>query len=174
MANTNIEVKKSAAPSTVQPSGDVWHAMRHEMERLFDRFSSFDVSPFRRLSDIEHFWPRPNGGTVLSIDVDVAEDDKGYTVTAELPGLDEKDIDVSISGDMLTLKGEKRAEKEEKNKNHYVCERSYGAFQRSFALPTDAETDKIDAKFTKGILTITLPKNPKAQPASKKIQVKAA
>lgn len=174
MANTNIEVKKSAAPPSVQPSGDVWHAMRHEMERLFDRFSNFDVSPFRRLSDIEHFWPRPNGGTMLSVDVDVAEDDKGYTITAELPGLDEKDIDVSISGDMLTLKGEKRAEKEEKNKNHYVCERSYGAFQRSFALPTDAETDKIDAKFTKGILTITLPKNPKAQPASKKIQVKAA
>lgn len=174
MANTNIEVKKPATPPTVQPTGDVWHAMRHEMERMFDHFSNFDVSPFRRLSDIEHFWPRPDGGTMLSVDVDVAEDDKGYTITAELPGLDEKDIDVSISGDMLTLKGEKRAEKEEKNKNHYVCERSYGAFQRSFALPTDAEPDKIDAKFTKGILTITLPKNPKAQPASKKIQVKAA
>ena len=174
MANTNIEVKKKGAPPAAQPNGDVWQAMRHEMERLFDRFSHFDVSPFRRLSDIEHFWSRPNGGTLLSVNVDVAEDDKGYTITAELPGLDEKDIDVSISDDVLTLKGEKKAEKEEKGKNRYVCERSYGAFQRSFALPSDALTDKINAKFAKGVLTVTLPKNPKAEPASKKINVKAA
>lgn len=174
MANTNIEVKKPATPAAGPPGGDVWHAMRHEMERLFDRFSNFDVSPFRRLSDIEHFWPRPDGGTLLSVDVDVAEDDKAYTITAELPGLDEKDIDVSISDDVLTLKGEKKAEKEEKGKNRYVCERSYGAFVRSFALPSDSLADKIGARFAKGVLTITLPKNPKAEPASKKIQVKAA
>lgn len=174
MANTNIEVKKTASTPATPPSGDVWQAMRHEMERLFDRFSHFDVSPFRRLSEAEHFWPRPNGGALLSVDVDVSEDDKAYTITAELPGLEEKNIDVSISEDVLTLKGEKKAEKEEKGKNRYVCERSYGAFQRSFALPSDALTDKIDAKFAKGVLTITLPKNPKAEPASKKINVKAA
>ena len=174
MANTNIEVKKAAPTPVTPPTGDVWQAMRHEMERLFDRFSHLDVAPFRHLTDIEHFWPRPNGGALLSVDVDVAEDDKAYTITAELPGIAEKDIDVSISNDVLTLKGEKKGETEEKGKNRYVCERSYGAFQRSFALPNDALTDKIDAKFAKGVLTITLPKNPKAAPASKKINVKAA
>ena len=93
---------------------------------------------------------------------------------AEVISIDEKDIDVAISGDVLTLKGEKRAEKEEKDKSRYVCERSYGSFQRSFALPADVDTDKVDAKFAKGVLTITLPKNPKAAPASRKIPVKAA
>jgi HSP20 family protein len=175
MANTSIEIKRPAAPAAGSQPVDAWHAMRHEMERLFDRFSSFDLPSFARLSDIEHFWPRSGGnGALLSVSVDVAEDDKGYTITAELPGLDESDIDVSVTDDVLTLKGEKRAETEEKNKNRYVCERSYGAFQRSFALPADADADKIDAKFAKGVLTIALPKNPKAQPSSKKIDVKAA
>ena len=174
MANTAIEVKKSASvpiPAAMH-TGDMFQSMRHEMERLFDRFTSFDLAPFGR--DIEHFWPRPNGNAVLVVSVDVAEDDKAYTVTAELPGIAEKDVDVGISEGVLTLKGEKRAEKEEKDKNHYVCERSYGSFQRSFALPADVDPDKIDAKFSKGVLTVTLPKNPKAQPASKKIDVKAA
>jgi HSP20 family protein len=168
MANTSIDIEKQVAPA---PRGDVFQSMRHEMERLFDRFGGFDLPSFGR--DIEHFWPRINGGA-LSVSVDVAEDDKAYTITAELPGIDEKDIDVDIAEDVLTLKGEKRAEKEEKNKNHYVRERSYGAFERSFALPADVDTDKIDAKFAKGVLTVVLPKNPRAEAAKKKIAVKAA
>ena len=171
MTNTSLEVKKPAAPAPTH-AGDAWQSMRSEMDRLFDRFAHFDLSPFGR--DIEHFWPRGDGAGLLSVSVDVAEDDKAYTVTAELPGIDEKDIDVSLAEDVLTVKGEKRAEKEEKNKNRHVCERSYGSFQRSFALPADVDTKRIDAKFAKGVLTVTLPKNPKAQPAAKKINVKAA
>jgi HSP20 family protein len=174
MAIPSTDVKKSvvSAPHNGPRPGDLFRSMRSEMERMFDRFSSFDLSPFGR--DIEHFWPSTNGQTALSVSVDVAEDDKAYTVTAELPGIDEKDIDVAISEDVLTLKGEKRVEKEEKNKNHYVCERSYGAFQRSFALPADVDADKIDARFSKGVLTVTLPKNPKAVASAKKIEVKPA
>lgn len=175
MPNTPIEVKQSTSPTPpAARSGDVFQSMRQEMERLFDRFSAFDMVPFDRFPDIEHFWRRGNGGAVLSVSVDVAEDDKAYTITAELPGIDEKNIDINISEDVLTLKGEKHAEKEEKNKNHYVSERSYGAFQRSFALPADVDVDKIEAKFNKGVLTIALPKNPKAKPATKKVEVKAA
>jgi HSP20 family protein len=104
--------------------------------------------------------------------VDLAETDKAYTVTAELPGMDEKDIDVSINGDMLVIKGEKRQEKEEKNKNYYLSERSYGQFQRSFSLPTGIDRDKIAAEFSKGVLTLTLPKSAEAQQQQKKIEVK--
>lgn len=169
MASTSIDIKKPAAPAP--HNGDMFHSMRHEMERLFDRFAGFDLPGFGR--DIEHFWPRTTGG-MLSVSVDIAEDDKAYTVTAELPGMDEKDIDVDITDDVLTLKGEKRAEKEEKNKNRYVRERSYGAFERSFVLPADVDADRIDAKFAKGVLTVVLPKNPRAQAARKKIAVKTA
>lgn len=175
MANTSVEIKKPAAPAPVSHNGlhagDIFQSMRQEMEQMFDRFAHFDLAPFGR--DIEHFWPRINE-TALAVSVDVAEDDKAYTITAELPGIDEKDVHVDITEDILTLKGEKRAEKEEKNKNRYVRERSYGTFQRSFALPTNVDTDKINAKFSKGVLSVTLPKNPKAKPATKKIDVKTA
>ena len=173
MANTNIEVKKPATPAAGAPGGDVWHAMRHEIERLFDRFSNFDVSPFRRLSDIEHFWPRPDGGTLLSVDVDVAEDDKAYTITAELPGLDEKDIEVNVADDVLSIRGEKKEEREEKAKNYHLSERRYGSFQRTFQLPSGIDAEKIAASFQKGVLTVTLPKTPEAQKKEKKIAIQA-
>ena len=173
MANTQIQTSKPAAPPAPLHTTDVWQSMRNEMDRLFDRFSGFDLPSFGTLPGIEHFWPKTNGET-LSVAVDVAEDDKSYTITADVPGIDEKDIDISIAEDVLTLKGEKRAAKEEKDKQHYFCERSYGAFSRSFALPSDVDTSKVDAKFAKGVLTIALPKNPKATPASRKIPVKAA
>ena len=175
MANTSLDVKKPApaAPTASRlHAGDIFHSMRHEMEQLFDRFSHFDISSLGQ--DIEQFWPRGDGNGLLTVKVDVAENDKAYTITAELPGIDEKDLDVDITDDVLTLKGEKRAEKEEKSKNRYVCERSYGTFQRSFAIPADVETGKIDAKFAKGVLTLVLPKNPKAPANTKKIKVKAA
>jgi HSP20 family protein len=101
----------------------------------------------------------------------VTEDDKAYRVTAELPGLEEKDIDVSVTGDTLTIKGEKSYEKEERNKNRHMSERAYGSFQRSFALPEGIERDKIGADIAKGVLTVTLPKTAQAQ-KQQKIAVK--
>ncbi len=174
MANTQLEIKKSGVPSAAVSGRDVFHSMRHEMDRLFDRFSMFDIGQFGRFPAIEHFWPRGNGGSVLSVLVDVAEGDKAYTITAELPGIDEKNIDVNLSDDVLTLKGEMRTEREEKNKTHYASERSYGSFGRSFALPADVDVDKIGAKFDKGVLTVTLPKTTRAHAATKKIEVKTA
>ena len=104
----------------------------------------------------------------------MSEDDKAYKITAELPGLDAKDVDVSVSGNTLVLKGEKRQEKEEKNKNYFFSERAYGSFQRSFELATTVDREKIAADYSKGVLTITLPKTAEAQKQEKKIEVKSA
>jgi HSP20 family protein len=106
--------------------------------------------------------------------IDMSEDDKAYKISAELPGLDAKDVDLSISGGTLVLKGEKRQEKEEKEKNYYFSERAYGSFQRAFELPSSVDRDKIAADFSKGVLTITLPKTPDAQKQQKKIDVKSS
>ena len=80
----------------------------------------------------------------------MTEDDKAFTITAELPGLEEKNIDVTVSGDMLTIKGEKRYERDESDKNRYMSERAYGSFQRSFALPDGVDRDKIDRQPVEG------------------------
>jgi len=91
-----------------------------------------------------------------------------------LPGLDASNIDVKYADGRLTIKGEKKEEKEEKKKDYYLSERRYGSFQRSVNLPNGIETDKIEAKFKNGVLTVTLPKTAEAQKSEKKITVKAA
>ena len=93
---------------------------------------------------------------------------KTYKISAELPGLDAQDVEMSISDDRLVLKGEKRQEQEEKNKNYHHSERTYGSFQRSFELPMSVDRDKIAADFSKGVLTITLPKTAAMQQQQKK------
>jgi len=104
----------------------------------------------------------------------MSEDEKSYKISAELPGIDAKDIDVSVSGDMLVLKGEKRQEKEEKDKNYHFSERAYGSFHRAFELPASVDRNKVAADFSKGVLTITLPKTAEAQRPLKKIEVKSS
>ncbi len=164
MAETAVEVKKHerAAPPAPMgpPSLDPWRSFRREMDRLFDQVwpGGFAFPSLRRA-----FEPA----------MDLVEDDRAFRITAELPGLSEKDIDVTISGDMLTIKGEKREEREEKGRNYYVSERRFGSFQRSFTLPEGVDRDKIEAKFQDGVLTLTLPKTPEAVKQQKKIEVKA-
>jgi HSP20 family protein len=168
MADVPVEVKKASPAETTTP--DVWRSLRSEMDRLFDRFGfpslrrMFDVEPWRPMSAFSSSVPP----------IDMSEDDKAYKISAELPGLDAKDVDVSVSGNMLILKGEKRQEKEEKDKNYYFSERAYGSFQRAFELPASVDHDKVAADFSKGVLTITLPKTPGAQKQQKKIEVRSA
>jgi len=171
MADVPVEIKKAAPAQTNVP--DVWHSFRSEMDRLFDRFGSgFGFPSLRRMFDIE---PAEREGVSRSyLAIDMSEDEKAYKISAELPGIDAKDIDVSVSGDMLVLKGEKRQEKEEKDKNYHFSERSYGSFQRAFELPASVERDKVAADFSKGVLTITLPKMAEAQRPSKRIEVKSS
>jgi len=136
--------------------------LRREMDSVFDNFfRGFDIEPFE--TRFGAFSPK----------VDVNETDKEIKISAELPGMDEKDIDVSIQNDMLTIKGEKKEEKEDKGKDYYRMERSYGSFSRTIPLTIEVETDKIEAKFKKGVLSITLPKTAKAVAETKKIAIKA-
>ncbi|WER50368.1 Hsp20/alpha crystallin family protein [Cupriavidus sp. WKF15] len=149
--------------------------LRREMERLFDDFDRgthlthmrlprFGLEPFGR-----HEWSMPSAPSV-----DLSETDKAYELTAELPGMDEKDIEVKLANGGLTIKGEKREEKEEKEKDYYLRERRFGSFERYFKLPEGADTNKIEARFSKGVLTVTLPKTAEAAGAAKKIPVKGA
>ena len=170
MTNVPVQPDKSATGVPTLPS---WDKFRQEMERLFDRFSTtFDFPPAHAFREIGNFWPMTMDG-FASMAVDVSEDDKAYKIEAELPGLDEKDVEVTVSDDAIVLKGEKSKQKEEKGKNRYVSERSYGMFRRTFALPRDADRKAIDAKFAKGVLTVVIPKNPAAK-NTQKIDVKAA
>jgi HSP20 family protein len=169
MADVPVEVKKAAPTESGVP--DVWRSFRGEMDRLFDRFG---FPSLRRVFDMEPAWRPLSSFGVSAPPIDISEDEKAYKIAAELPGLDAADVDVSVSGDMLVLKGEKRQKKEEKDKNYYFSERTYGAFQRAFELPASVERDKIAADFAKGVLTITMPKTPAAQQQSKKIEVKSA
>lgn len=173
MASTPVEVKKTVpAPA---PAADPWHSFRGEMDRLFDRFSgAFGMPSLRRMFSAEPALHYESAFSIAAPSVDVAEDDKAFKITAELPGLEAKDVEVSIAGDMLVLKGEKRHEREQKDKNYYMSERTYGSFERSFTLPDGIDRNKIAADLAKGVLTITLPKTAEAQKPAKKIEVKAA
>jgi HSP20 family protein len=129
-----------------------------------------DFSTLRREMDrvLEHFFGEPSGeerplGT-WTPRTDVKETNDSLTITAELPGLEAKGVDVALSGDMLTIKGEKKEEKEEKDEYHHVVERSYGAFSRMVRLPAPVAADKIKASFKNGVLTVTLPKTEEAEP----------
>lgn len=172
MATTPVEVKKTAPAPAVT---DAWRSFRTDMDRLMDRFAGgFGLPSLRRMFDLA---PPFGVGTTLEMPtpaMDVTEDADGYKVTAELPGMDETEIEVALTDQMLTIKGEKKLEKEETDKDYYLSERSYGSFRRSFALPENIDPDKVAASFAKGVLTVTLPKIVAAKAEPKKVEVKAA
>ena len=151
--------------------------LRREVDRLFEDFDrDFWRTPFRSarsLVDIEPFRRRDMALAEVPA-VDMVEKEGAYEITAELPGLDEKDIEVNLVDGGLTIKGEKQEEKEEKKKDYYLHERRFGAFERSFRLPEGVDADKIEATFKSGVLTLTLPKTPEARRPEKKIEVKPA
>jgi HSP20 family protein len=169
-----VEQKKSAAPaSRAAAPWQPFESLRREVDRLFDDFS-LGFPSTGRLFSMEP-WLRHGAALVgMAPAIDVVEKEKAYELTAELPGMDDKNIEVAVSDNRLIIKGEKKEEKEEKEKNYYLSERRYGSFQRSFDLPAGVEADKIDAKFSKGVLTITLPKSAEAQKKQRKIAVKPA
>ncbi|MCX8070367.1 MAG: Hsp20/alpha crystallin family protein [Thermodesulfovibrionales bacterium] len=135
--------------------------LQREMNAVFENFfRDFESFPFYQSS----------GG--FSPKVDVLETEKEIKINAELPGMDEKDIDVSIHKDAVTIKGEKKLEKEDKGKDYYRMERSYGSFSRTIPIHVEVNTEKAEAKFSKGLLTITIPKTEKAIKEVKKIAIK--
>jgi HSP20 family protein len=133
--------------------------LRREMDNLFKRF-------FGESSLAESM------GEGWAPSVDVSETEESYFIKAEVPGLEAKDIDVSIVGDRLTIKGEKKKEEEKSGEHFHSVERFYGSFQRSFTLPATAQADKTEASFEKGILTITIPKSEEAKSKTIKVEVR--
>ncbi len=138
---------------------------------------------FGRLSsrkDLDSLWNHffretPSMGTFTEEwlpSVDISETKKDFIVKAELPGLDAKDVKVSLSGDLLIIKGEKKREDEEEDEHHHYIERYTGSFQRSFQLPTSVMGDKVEATFDKGVLKITVPKAEEAEKKEIEIKVK--
>ena len=170
---TNLAVTKK--PSEPALAGEVWRpfeALRKEVDRLFDEFGDdFWRRPFRSLAGLEKAWAQK---LAASPAIDVAETDKAYEITAELPGIDQKNIEVNVANGGITIKGEKKEETEEKKKDYYVSERRYGSFERYFSLPEGVDADKIEATFKNGVLKVTLPKTAEAQKPAKRIEVKAA
>jgi HSP20 family protein len=177
-AASKLPIKQEKTTPAARRTPSLWHpfdTLREEMDRIFDEFTrGFGPFPLsRRAFDVEPLVRRETSVGVSAPLVDVVEKEKEYQISAELPGLDEKDIEVSVADDLLTIKGEKKEEKEERARSYYVSERRYGAFQRGFQLPSGIDAEKIEAHFQKGVLTLTLPKTPEAQTKEKKIAIKA-
>lgn len=135
-------------------------SLQREVERLFEDFG-------RGLPALGAF-----GSHDLMPVMDVLETEKDIEITAELPGLEEKDVQINVADNVLTIRGEKKAEKEEKDKNYRLVERSYGAFARTLELPAGVDAEAIRATIAKGVLKVVVPKPAPAQ--SKKVEIKAA
>lgn len=174
-ASTEVPVKTEDKATEPWRSGQL-STLRREVDRLFEDFGrgGFLRSPFQRsVFDVEPFW-REGLASATSPAIDFAEKKKAYEVTAELPGMDQKDIEVKLVNGELTIRGKKEEEKKEEKKDYYLHERHFGSFERRFRIPEGADTDKIEASFKNGVLTITLAKRPEAQKPEKTIEVKTA
>lgn len=152
-------------PSKLLPS--LWSdspfaALRKEMDQALETFFN-NRNPF---SDIT-----AAAGGVMAPSVDIAENDSAITMTAELPGLSETDVDLSIHNGLLILKGEKKMEKTDEKDNYHVTERRYGSFQRSMRLPPSVDEAAVSATFDKGVLTVSMPKKPGTAPVERKIAI---
>jgi HSP20 family protein len=142
-------------------TADPFLALHREMNRLFDDvFRGFDIAPSRNNSFLDPSTGWPN--------IEVSETDKDVKMTAELPGLEEKDVQVELANGVLSIKGEKKTETEDKDRR--FSERFYGRFERSIPID-DVDEDKVSASFKNGVLTVTMPKSPQAQPKVKRIAI---
>jgi HSP20 family protein len=159
MASTDLS--KGNNGKVARPT-DVFGAMREEMDRLLGRF--------------ERGWPAMPGrmfeSDAMVPSLDVHDDGKQLTIEADLPGVDEKDVTVTLANGLLTIKGEKKSEREEKDKSYYLAERSYGAFERSLRLPDTIDESRLEARFEKGVLKVSAPKKPEAIKAEKRIEIR--
>lgn len=153
--------RKDQAPETKNSEQNPIVALQRDMNRVFENF-------WNRFGDLDWPW---GGGVARS---DVVETEGAVEVSIELPGMEMKDIEVSVTDDMLTVKGEKKLERKEEKKGYYLSERSYGAIYRTIPLPPGVDGEKAEASFKNGVLMIRLPQTPEAQAKVKRIEVKSA
>jgi HSP20 family protein len=167
--------KKEGVGASPEPFGRLFEplaSVRRDIDRFFEGLApgfptAIDFDPFRRLSAAFDI-----GGGDLAPHVEVTEEKKSYRISAELPGVDEKDISLTLQDHMLTVSGEKKSEREEEKKDYHLSERRYGSFRRSFRVPDGVDEDRISANFDKGVMMIVLPKSATAKPKGRQIPVK--
>jgi HSP20 family protein len=147
---------------TLARAGDPFTALQREVDRLFDEFTGGGF-----------FMPASEREVTITPRLDVSETDSTFEVEVELPGVDEKDVEVSLSDNVLTIQGERKREREEKKKDFHLVERSFGSFARSISLPFEVDTSAVKANFSKGVLRVTLPKPETAKAKTKRIEVKS-
>ncbi len=167
---TQLPIKGSQTAVAPASNGGDWSTfdnLRHEIDRVFESFHR-GFSPFRFGLPILH-----EAGWSASPAVDFIETDKKYEISAELPGVEQKDIELKLTNGSLVIQGEKKFEKEKREKGYSFSERRYGSFTRAFPLPEGVDTSKIEAVFSNGVLKVTLPKTAEAQ-KSEKIEIKSA
>jgi HSP20 family protein len=159
---------KTAAQTPAPRFTDPFSAMRSEMERMFDSFS------FGRFPSLSMLPTLSSDNGVVLPSMDIHENEKTIVVECELPGIEEKDIDVTLQDGMLTVKGEKKFETREDKDDYHLMERRYGSFRRSIRVPETVDQEQVKAKFDKGVLTVTLAKRQDAKTRQRKISVKSA
>lgn len=148
---------------------DPFSALQREIDDLFNQFSgSFFDTPQWRGSPMESELPLMSAPSI-----DFTETDDSYELTADMPGVEEKDLDVSVDDEVLTIKAEKSHEDERKEKDYHIMERSSGSYQRTVPLPRDVDAEKIKAKFKNGVLSLSLPKNPELESNKRSIQIES-
>lgn len=161
--------KKGQRGALSASKSDPFAVLQKEVDELFDQFSNtfFDTVPWRgaRTESGLPAFREPN--------IDFTETDEAYELSADLPGVEEKDLDLAIDENMLTIKAEQNREEERKEKNYHVMERTSGSYQRSFPLPSDIDHEKIKAKFKNGLLSVSLPKNPESASEKRKIEIES-
>jgi HSP20 family protein len=162
MAKDKETQSRQVAPRYSDPFG----TLRSEMDRLFDSFMG-GLPTFPSM-----FGSSGSRGFALSPSMDVKETDKEIVVETELPGLEEKDISLTVHNGILTIQGEKKLDYDEQKENYHVMERRYGSFQRSLRLPETVDDTKVDARFDNGVLKVTLPKRPELTREQRKITIK--
>jgi len=146
---------------------DPFSSFRHEMDRLFDDFFAPATGEGRNAA------ASGQAAALVRPNIDVDETDQAYRVSAELPGLTEKEVELNLRDNTLTISGEKRLEREEEKGGRRYAERSFGRFERTIPFPVEVDADRIDAVFRNGVLTVTLPKNEKAQDKTRRIEVRS-
>ena len=170
-AGKTLPVKRETAPERGGTLASPLQQFHQEIDRLFEQaFRGFGLAPFWYDRPL---LPRLAEG-MLKPNLDLGATDKEYTITVEIPGVDEKDVKLEIINDTLTIRGEKKRETEEQEKNYYRMERSYGSFERVLSLPEDADQDGVKATFKKGVLTVTLPRKALPKADVKKIEVRSS
>ena len=164
LKEANMTTKDIERPQTKQPAqtqtaparrSSPFDLIQTEIDRVFDRFNGFNVWN----------WPGAAGGRIFSPHMQVVETEDAIEVTTELPGIDEKDVEISVADGVLTIRGEKKSETDETKKNYRLVERAYGSFERALALPAGVDAAKVDARMNKGVLKVVIPR-----PAAAKAQ----